>query len=94
MNIETKRIMISILETLIYNSVNDIINNIATVIDKLDNHNFKLFFYGNTSSDCICELENRWCLDKQLKYHRDRTKKITNDQYKSIKQHFTSHREK
>lgn len=42
MIIETKRIMISILETLIYNSVDDLISNIESVINKLDNDNLKI----------------------------------------------------
>ena len=94
MSIETKRIMISILETLIYNSVDDLINNIETFINKLDNDNLRLLFFGNTSLECIQELENRWALNKQLKYHLDRTKKITNGQYEIIKQYFTSRIEK
>ena len=94
MNIEIKRIMISILETLIYNSVDDLNNNIEAIKDKLSIESLQLLFYGNTSSGCLDELENRWCLDKQLKYHRDRTKKITIEQYESIKQHFTCHTEK
>ena len=94
MNIDTKMKMISILETLIYNSVDDLNNKIETVKDKLSNENLQLLFYGNTSSGCIEELENRWCLNKQLEYHRGRTKKITSQQYGEIKKYFTYHKEK
>ena len=86
--------MISILETLIYNPVSDLHQKLNSVSLTQNRDFLKILFYGNTPSFCIEQLKNRWSLNKQLIYHRDHTKKITDVEYKNIKNFFTFHIEK
>ena len=94
MDHQAKQEMISILETLIYNSVSDLLNKIERVKKKFTNETLNILFYGDTPSNTISELENRWCLRKQIIYHKDNSCKINENDFQKIEGLFTCHKEK
>ena len=94
MDHETKQEMISILETLNYNTSSDLLTKLIKAKKTFNRETFCLLFYGDTPSDTISDLEKRWCLRKQIIYHRDNTGKISENDFQKIESLFTSHKEK
>ena len=87
---DDKKLMISILRTLIYNNFTDLQYKINQNKHKLTINKYNLLLFGDKQIDenkncrVITELENRWCLQSILHYHLYRTKKITLEQYEEI----------
>ena len=83
--------MIRVLSTLIYNSVEDLKQNLITIKNELNLEKYDLLINGNNSIcnkgleyKTILELDNRWCLRFQLFYHLNNTKKISSEEYEEI----------
>ena len=83
--------MIRVLSTLIYNSVEDLKQNLITIKNELNLEKYDLLINGNNSIcntgleyKTILELDNRWCLRFQLLYHLNNTKKISAKEYEDI----------
>ena len=84
-----KGVMISIISTLVYNNFNDLKDNYNREKGNLSETALELLLFGNKQSQktkkrVISELDDRWCLKSILEYHRDMTKKITQEQYNSF----------
>jgi len=81
-----KKIMRSILQTLIYNSFDDLVNKYSCEKHNLSEEALELLLFGDNSADdtkirCISLLEYRWCLKSILDYHLNMTYKISRKQY-------------
>ena len=94
---DDKQIMISVLQTLYRNTVNDLIEKIPMAKEKLNQELYQLMLNGNefiydSDKDIInkeqyrkiTNLEGRWCLKSILFYHYTRTEKITKDEYNQL----------
>ena len=93
---EDKDFMITILRTMIYNSIDDLKIKLKNNKELLSKDKYNLLLYGNEylvndtkireniQYKVIKELDNRWCLNSILQYHLDRTKRITKEQYNEI----------
>ena len=93
MEYETKQEMISILETLIYNPSSDLLTKLIKAKKTFTHEAFRLLFYGDSPSGIINQLEKRWCLRKQIIYHKDNTGKISENDFQKIELLFTCHKE-
>ena len=94
---DDKQIMISVLQTLHQNTVNELIQKIPMAKEKLNEELYQLMLNGNkfiydTDKDIInkeqyrkiTQLEGRWCLKSIIFYHMTRTKKISSQEYTQI----------
>ena len=94
---DDKQIMISVLQTLHRNTVNDLIVKISMAKEKLSQELYQLmlngdeFIYDNDKDIInkeqyrkITHLEGRWCLKSILFYHYTRTEKITKHEYNQL----------
>lgn len=84
-----KRIMRSILQTLIYNNFSDLVYKYTAQKDNLSEEALELLLFGDNSIidmgiRSISVLEHRWCLKSILDYHLNRTHKITKKEYDSF----------
>ena len=84
-----KRIMRSILQTLIYNNFSDLVYKYTAQKDNLSEEALELLLFGDNSIidmgiRSISVLEHRWCLKSILDYHLNRTQKITKKEYDSF----------
>ena len=84
-----KRIMRSILQTLIYNSFSDLVYKYTAQKDNLSEEALELLLFGDNSVKdtkirSISLLEHRWCLKSILEYHLNMTHKITQIEYDSF----------
>ena len=96
LNKEEADFMVSVLRTMIYNSIDDLKTKLINNRNLLSKEKYNLLLYGNeyllndtkirqnVQYKVIKELDNRWCLTSILQYHLDRTKKITKEQYNEI----------
>ena len=97
LTLEDKRIMNSILQTLIYNNKDDFIKKLVKYKEKLGLDKYNLLIYGNQDLDLnnknisngdkyrtISYLDDMWCLQTQLFYHLNRTGKINQLDYDTI----------
>ena len=94
---EDKKIMISTLQTLHRNTVDDLIGNIAIAKDGLSTDVYQLmvngdeFIYGDEKDlpnkeqyRKINLLDGRWCLKTIIYYNLTRIEKFSNDDHKRI----------
>ena len=84
-----KKIMRSILQTLIYNNFSDLVHKYSCEKHNLSEEALELLLFGddilfNSKYRTISGLEYRWCLKSILDYHLNRTYKITRNQYDSF----------
>ena len=84
-----KRIMRSILQTLIYNNFSDLVYKYTAQKDNLSEEALELLLFGDNSVKdtgvrSISLLEHRWCLKSILDYHLNMTHKITKKEYDSF----------
>ena len=84
-----KKIMRSILQTLIYNSFEDLVHKYSCEKHNLSEEALELLLFGdesvlNSKYRSISSLEHRWCLKSILDYHLNMTYKITRKQYISF----------
>ena len=92
-----RQIMISTLQTLHRNSVEDLIKNILVAKDGLSTDLYQLmlngdeFIYGEDKDipykeqyRKISKLDGRWCLKSIIYYNYTRTEKITKEQHNEI----------
>jgi len=97
LNNNETQLIISILRTLIYNPVEDLIEKLKKAKETLDPIKYNLMMYGdedlftdktdildNEKYKKITILGGRWCLNSQLYYHLTKTKKINEDEYNKI----------
>ena len=81
-----KEIMRSILQTLIYNSVSDLVYKYTIQKNNLSEEALELLLFGDKSVEgttirSISLLDDRWCLKSILDYHLNMTHKITKKEY-------------
>lgn len=94
---DDKQIMISTLQTLHRNSVNDLLQNIETAKNLLSSDIYQLmlngdeFIYDESKKihykeqyRKITSLEGRWCLKTIIFYHYSKTEKISLTEYRNI----------
>ena len=94
---DDKQIMISTLQTLHRNSVNDLLENIETAKNLLTSDIYQLmlngdeFIYDESKKipykeqyRKISHLEGRWCLKTIIFYHYSKTEKISLTEYRNI----------
>jgi hypothetical protein len=92
-----KQIMISILRTLIYNTVDELKVKLISAKETLSSEKYNLMMFGDDDlfepdADVkykekykrINVLEGRWCLQSQLFYHLTKTKKIKEDEHNEL----------
>ena len=84
-----KRIMRSILQTLIYNNFSDLVHKYSCEKYNLSEEALELLLFGDNSVTdkgirSISLLEHRWCLKSILDYHLNMTHKITKKEYDSF----------
>ena len=81
-----KIIMRSILQTLIYNSYDDLVHKYSCEKHNLSEEALELLLFGddlllNSKYRTISGLEYRWCLKSISDYHLNKTYKISRKQY-------------
>ena len=92
-----KQIMISILRTLIYNTVDELKVKLVSAKETLSSEKYNLMMFGDEDlfepdADVkykekykrINVLEGRWCLQSQLFYGVDKTKKVKQEEYDEL----------
>ena len=92
-----KQIMVSVLSTLIYNSVDDLRKKLISVKESLSKEKYDLMVFGDEdlfSADAVIAhkdkykrvsfLDGRWCLQTQLFYGVHKTKRVTQEQYNEM----------
>lgn len=84
-----KIIMRSILQTLIYNSYDDLVHKYSYEKHNLSEEALELLLFGddlllNSKYRTISGLEYRWCLKSILDYHLNMTYKISREEYNSF----------
>ena len=90
METSDKNMIIDVLRTMIYNTPEELKEKLIKIKKIISPENYKIMIYGDSDlfddgkSRIITSLQGRWCLHRQLSYHLENTKKITQDEFNDL----------